>query len=200
MSKLIDLTGKRFGRWLVLERVSNDKNRQPRWLCRCECGREKIVRGFVLRNGKSCKCIYCARTKHGLSRTRLYNLWTGMIGRCKNANKTDYKYYGGRGIKVCPEWQEDFMVFREWALEHGYKHRLTIDRIDNDGNYKPENCRFATMKIQNRNSRHNRLIKIGNEIKPVSEWAEQAGINCETLAYRIDSGWPEHKLFVPIHS
>lgn len=134
--------------------------------------------------------------KHGLCRTRLYAVWEDMINRCENPNHKRYKDWGGRGISVCPEWH-NFIVFRSWALEHGYKYYLQIDRIDNSGNYTPENCRFATRKEQARNSRWNRHIKIGDEIKLLCEWAELYGINRQTLSDRINAKWPESKLLVP---
>lgn len=147
MGKLIDLTGKRFGHWLVLIRTTNSKIGHPRWLCRCDCGREKIVQGGNLRNGGSKSCQNCQNKgnyKHGLRRTRLYNVWANIIKRCENPNATHYERYGGRGIRICSEWRKRFMVFRRWALSHGYKDGLTIDRIDNDGNYEPSNCQFIT--------------------------------------------------------
>lgn len=148
MSKLIDLTGKNFGRWTVLERASNDKNGQAHWMCQCACGREKIVYGNSLRSGHSRQCRHCGNKentfKHGLSGTPLYNVLNDMIQRCENPNNKDYKHYGGRKIKICPEWREDFAVFAAWALANGYKEGLSIDRIDNDKGYFPENCQWIT--------------------------------------------------------
>lgn len=136
--------------------------------------------------------------KHGQKGTRLYRVWKDMIARCENPNHKYYKDYGGRGIKVCAEWRNSFITFRKWALTHGYKHYLTIDRIDNDGDYKPENCRFATMTIQNRNSRQNKFIIIGNKKKLLIEWAEQAGLKYHTLWRRLHRGWPESRLLEPV--
>ena len=194
MSELIDLTGKRFGRWIVLKRTSNGKDRHARWFCKCECGRERIIGDFQLRNGISRQCHSCGNTKHGLSRTRIYGVWDGMIQRCENPNHMSYKDYGGRGIKICKEWRRDPATFCKWALANGYKEGLTIDRIDNDGDYRPDNCQFITMAKQNRNRRANRLIKVGGEVKSIIEWAEQAEINYQTLRSRLNAGWPEYKL------
>jgi len=197
MSKLIDLTGQKFGKWTVLERAQNYKSGLARWLCRCDCGREKIVYSRHLRTEASQQCRHCGSIKHGLYKIKLYQVWADMISRCKNPNGKYYKHYGGRGIKVCPGWRNDFMIFRRWALGHGYKHYLTIDRIDNDGDYEPSNCRFITMKKQNRNQSNNRLITINGVTKTLIEYAEQAGINWYTLRYRIDAGWPEYRLLEP---
>jgi len=148
MLQLIDLIGQRFGKWLVLKRANSSRAGQARWLCRCDCGREQIVQGGNLRNGTSGGCRSChisgKNTKHGQKGTRLYQTWQDIIRRCENPAREDFKYYGGRGIAVCSEWRKDFMVFRRWVLSHGYKESLTIDRINNDENYEPENCQFIT--------------------------------------------------------
>ena len=200
MGNFIDLTGQRFGKWMVLSRAPNNKRCQARWHCRCVCGKKRILQGADLRTGHSKGCLSChikrIKTKHGLSRTKLYWIWQGIVQRCENPNNKCYKNYGDRGIKVCIQWHnhKDFMT---WALAHGYKEGLSIDRIDNDGNYKPGNCRFVTAKEQNRNSRNNRSVRIGKETKLLVEWAEQAGINKDTLKSRVDMGWPEHRLLEP---
>ena len=138
--------------------------------------------------------MYC---KHGQYGTPLHRRWGSMIQRCENPSRKDYKYYGGRGIKVCPEWRKDFMAFRRWALASGHEKGLTIDRIDNEGNYEPGNCRFSTRKEQARNRKSNRYLKIGNEIKLLVEWATQAGISMQLLAFRVKAGLPEHQLLEP---
>lgn len=175
MRKLIDLTGQKFGKWTVLERSSNDRNGNLRWLCRCDCGREKIVCGKSLRSGNSKGCRSCfvknILTKHGQWRTRLYRVWQGMIQRCEYPNHKGYKYYGGRGIRVCPEWREDFAAFKKWALEHGYRDipnishgkRLSIDRIDSDGDYAPKNCQFLTRSENSSKSCKERGESLGND-------------------------------------
>lgn len=153
MTKRVDLTGKRFGRMVALRYEGNRK-----WLCRCDCGNEKVVFGLDLRQGKtqSCGCLQRERTSEANRRhygkgTRLHNIWCGMKERCFNPNFERFHRYGGRGITVCDEWKTSFITFRDWALSNGYRDDLTLDRINNDGNYEPRNCRWATAKEQFKN-------------------------------------------------
>ena len=160
MSKLINLTGKRFGRLTVLEKVENKgKTTNARWLCLCDCGNTTEVLGTTLRRGESTSCgCYRAeywrerQKKHGESGTRLATEWYAMRERCRR-NIPHFKYWAGRGIKVCEEWENSFESFRDWALGNGYKDNLTLDRIDNDKGYSPDNCRWVTKAEQNKNRR-----------------------------------------------
>jgi len=126
---------------------------------------------------------------HGYTRTRLYNTWLNMKQRCLNKNNPHYKYYGGKGVKLCTEWKNDFICFKNWALSNGYEEALTIDRIEVNGNYEPSNCRWITNKKQQNNKTNNRYITYEEETRTLGEWAEQLGFEYKTLQKRIDMGW-----------
>lgn len=161
MRPLQDLTGKRFGKLTVIRRYGTDRYKRVIWLCRCDCGNETIAAGTPLKNGhkKSCGCYkYEATFIHGFANkgNRLYNIWDKMNYRCVNVNYHRYKDYGGRGIKVCNEWKNSFVIFRDWALSNGYADNLTLDRIDVNGNYEPSNCRWITNAEQQKNKRNSK--------------------------------------------
>ena len=190
MSKCIDMKGLRFGRLTVIDRVEN-KRGQARWLCKCDCGNEIITLGYSLRRGDttSCGCYHAeilarGNRVHGLSNNRIYAIWSTMKARCSNPNNEKYHRYGERGIKVCDEWQT-FEPFYEWAMANGYSEGLSIDRIDNNGNYEPSNCRWATPEEQANNTSKNKIIAFNGETKTISEWAKTIGVTRETLWKRI---------------
>lgn len=175
-----DFTGKKFGRLTVLEKVSKTGDTRVLYKCKCDCGNECIIGGNDLKRGttRSCGCLQkellVARCKtHGMSNTRVYNIWKHMIGRCYNKNHIAYCKYGAKGITVCSEWHE-FGPFVKWAKEHGYANNLTIDRIDNTKNYSPDNCRWVTLKEQARNKA--RTIKFSNGI-PLIQFCEENNLN-----------------------
>ena len=197
--KLIDLTGRRFGRLLVVEKHGH-KGKAVTWLCKCDCGSEVIVRGNDLRGGatQSCGCIHKEQlvernTTHGLCGTRLYNIWGCMVQRCYNDKTPCYNLYGGRGITICEEWRCDFGAFYDWAMKHGYKDDLTIDRIENNKGYSPDNCRWITAKEQGNNRSTNRYLEFNGERHTISEWGELLGIDSETIASRLRRGWSIEK-------
>lgn len=168
MGKFIDLTGQQFGRLTVLELgtpLKPVRNKEKYWLCQCECGNQVSVSGYNLRSGntKSCGCLSkellvkrdkeLPWKKHGLSSSRIYHIYHAMKARCYNAKLWNYDRYGGRGIRVCKEWLDDFMNFYKWAMANGYDDTKSIDRIDVNGDYEPINCRWASATVQQFNRR-----------------------------------------------
>ena len=139
-----------------------------------------------LKNGKKIDALY---NKH--TYPHLYNRWVGIKYRCNCPTATNYKYYGGRGIKVCDEWNKSFVPFCKWALENGYREDLTIDRINTDGNYEPSNCRWATVKQQANNRTSNNIVEFNGESHTLTQWSEITGIKMATIWARLQKGWSE---------
>lgn len=189
-----NLMGRTFGKLTVYE-VAQPRNGKTMWKCKCSCGNIVIVDASSLKRGltKSCGCLLKEATskaniKHAQTNTRLYKIWCGMLSRCNNSNRDHYSRYGGRGIKVCEDWC-DFTHFYDWANNNGYKPNLSIDRIDNNGNYSPENCRWVTQKEQMRNTSQNRMLLYDGVLMTESEWAEKYNISKFTLSSRLRRGW-----------
>ena len=198
MSNFKDLTGQKFNKLTVVNRA--ESRRQPSgklvtyWNCKCECGNTTQVRGCDLKDGhiKSCGCSHI---KHGYAnRERLYETWKNMKRRCYDLKNKRYKQYGGRGIIVCDEWLNDYMNFRNWAMENGYNDTLTIDRINVNGNYEPRNCRWATMIEQQNNVTRNRILEYKSSRKTMSEWAKIYNIPYSKFNKRIQMGWNIEKV------
>lgn len=191
MSARVELSGQRFGRWAVHAYAGNQ-----RWSCQCDCGLVADVDGRSLRANRSRGCVAChiaidrPTETHGGRQSRLYNIWCGMKERCYRPTSGAYPRYGGRGIVICAEWLNDFAAFREWSEGNGYRHDLTIDRRDNDGNYSPANCRWATKAEQNRNYSRVHMVEIDGRMVPLIDLAEKAGLKPYTVRQRIFRfGW-----------
>ena len=201
MGKLKDLTGEKIGRLTVVARAPN-RGKRVYWRCVCECGKQVEVRADMLCDGrqKSCGCYgrEMAReralkpsfrnTTHGMSHTRLYTIHCGMMTRCYNKNHMHYRHYGGRGISVCEEWKK-FENFSQWASESGYADGLSIERIDNDGNYCPENCTWIPINDQPKHRRNNTFITVDGEQMTLSECSIRYNIPLSTVIYRAKRGW-----------
>jgi hypothetical protein len=200
--------GDRFGRIAVVSTdYIREKSGAARFLCRCDCGTERL---FLFKGGfkaQSCGCLQrekaaAGKQRHGESRTRLNRIWRGIKQRCQNPKATDWEWYGARGITVCEEWQS-YEPFRDWSLANGYADDLQLDREDNDGPYSPENCRWVTITQNNRNKRDTRWLGAWGERKSLPDWAEdpRCKVGRRTLETRIRLGWsPEDAMQAPLNS
>ena len=208
----MDLTGKQFGRWTVLERADDyiDKTGRVYHVWKCQCGCEKhtiknvLAKNLLRGTSQSCGCIAAEFCKENFSThrgtdTRLYGIWTNMRKRCINPNDSAYPNYGGRGITVCEEWNS-FENFRDWAEDNGYDDTLTIDRINNNVGYSPDNCRWADYKTQANNTRNNVHITLNGETHTISQWGDITGVPAYEIAFRIRHGWNEEDaVMTPLH-
>lgn len=189
-----DLTGQRFGRLLVIERAGSRGTRSL-WRCACDCGNETLVicNSLVRGRTKSCGCFDRERKRtHGMTHSKLYDVWRSMRKRCNNSRSPNYHNYGGRGITICAEWSL-FLNFYNWAMTNGYTENLSLDRIDNNGGYSPENCKWSDCKEQNNNRRNNVWYAFDGQIKNIQQWSEFTGMSYQTLYSRIQSGWSIEK-------
>lgn len=204
-----NLIGKTFCKLTVLEVITPNKGRK-KLKCKCDCGNITFLYPYQVvsskNNVKSCGCLkhdtpYNAT--HKLSKERLYHVWETIRLRCNNPKNKKYYMYGARGIKVCDEWFNDFLTFREWAIKSGYKQGvgLSIDRINNNGNYEPSNCRWVDRKTQQRNTRRNRFITFNGKTQTLIDWCEELNLPYKTINSRLLSGWTIERAFnEPIHS
>ena len=204
IGKAVDIIGKRFGRLVVVKFAGK---RSTCWLvrCKCDCGNYTTTRPYDLLYGKtkSCGCYrkdFPSKTKktHGMSFSRIHRIWTNMKQRCYNSNATAYKRYGGRGIAICDRWKNSFENFYK-DMSKGYADNLQIERIDNNGNYYPENCRWAAHTEQSFNKRSNMIIKLNGISQPLAKWLEHYRITKSAYYGRIRLGWSiEKALITPI--
>lgn len=196
---LIDLTGQRFGILTVIEPIYIETSKRWKWRCKCDCGNETLSYANNLKHMHSCGCLHRKWSherlyKHGKSHSRLFPIWQSMRQRCNNPKNHAYDRYGGRGIKVCKAWDEDFEAFEKWALANGYDENAvgkscTLDRINNDGDYEPRNCRWADGKVQNNNKNNCVFIEYSGQRKTIAEWSEITGLSHSTILGRIRRGW-----------
>lgn len=185
---ILDLTDFEINNIKVISLAGIGNDHRSRWNCLCHCGKNFVATGTEIKRGrvKSCGCLQ--RRINGLYRSRLYRIHHCMMSRCYLPKHSSYSRYGGRGISVCEEWH-DFMNFYNWAMSNGYDDKLTIDRIDNNGNYEPNNCRWVTRMEQSNNISRNRILEYGGKCMTISEWSRELGIDKNTFYKRIKSGW-----------
>lgn len=185
--------GQKFGKLTVVSKVENYISKSnlhcTAWRCKCDCGNEVIKLGRVLKRGWALSCG-CSKSQDYPSHEKLYNVWISIKQRCNNPNDSSYSNYGGRGIKVCDKWINSYVAFREWAYKNGYNqsnsfYNSTIDRINVDGNYCPDNCRIVDRKVQNDNTTRTRYLTIDGETHTINEWATIKNINPHTLYMRL---------------
>lgn len=198
MPNLIDQTGRRYGRLLVLKRAGS-RGKKPAWECLCDCGNTAVIASDSFRQGtRSCGCLerenlsrlHQLSVKHRARGTPEYRAWSQMKVRCYNRSRPSYVYYGGRGIQVCDEWREDFLAFLK-SVGPKPSPEMLLDRIDNDRNYEPGNVRWADPKLSSRNRRGRRLVIVFGICAPISVWAEAGGVNLQVAMARLKRGWSD---------
>ena len=199
-----DITGNKYGRLTAVKPTAKrTASHGVKWECICECGKIVFASTNALNKGntRSCGCLRNEltaernrkrQTTHGMSKSRLYRIWANMLQRCKNPKTDRYQSYGGKGVRVCSVWHE-FAEFYDWAMQNGYEEALSIDRLDVNGNYEPNNCRWVNAKTQMSNKSNNRILSVCGITKTMSEWAECTGINVSTIAMRLRNGWSEER-------
>lgn len=201
-----DLTGMKFGRLTVLREDGRSNDGHVKWLCQCECGNTVSVISRDLRGGQqSCGCYRAIKSRethrtHGKSNTRLYRIWRGMRSRCRDGKSPGYKNYGGRGIRICDEWYDDFQTFYLWANSNGYRDNLSIDRINVNGHYEPSNCRWATQKQQANNTRVNVYLTHNGKVQTMRMWADELGIPYQLVRdrHKVNPNMSFDELYAPV--
>ena len=187
--RMLDLTGKRFGRWTIVSFSHINEKGASYWQAKCDCGKEGVIRGssLVERGSGSCGCLAVEKssTRGGATKLRVFSCWKGMIRRCTDPREKKYHLYGGRGITVCERW----MAFENFLADMGeVPDGMTLDRINPDGNYEPMNCRWATPTTQANNTRRNRKLTLNGVTHTIMEWSRIVGVNHETIRRRINRG------------
>lgn len=195
MGKFQDLIGMRFGSLVVKSKLNLNRHREMEWLCICDCGNSHKATSNRLTTGKTTCCHACAmkkisisNSKNGVEPKKLYYAFTNMKTRCYNKNYFLYHRYGGRGITVCDEWKNNFSAFRKWAFENGWDKSLTLDRIDNDQGYSPENCRWIDKTAQANNRSTNRYLEHNGERDTLANWSRRLNIPYYVLQHRMEKG------------
>ncbi len=199
MGMVKEMAGKVFERWTVLGQAVTSKSGAAQWLCRCDCGNESIIPGWNLRKGlsRSCGCLNAevarrSHTTHSMSHKQEYKIYHGMLKRCLNKNSSDFSNYGGRGINVCDRWLESFENFYE-DMGGRPSSDYSLDRIENDGGYSPDNCKWSTRSEQQNNKRTNRILTLGNITDTLANWSRIVHISEATLWARIKAGWSDER-------
>ena len=200
--KSIDITNKKFNKLRAIQYIGKDEKKHEYWEFECDCGNRPIIEksSVTLERTTSCGCVHSDKVsnilstemkKHGMTYSSLYWIWSGIKKRCYNPNRKEYPNYGGRGIRMCNEWKNDFSKFKDWAYSNGYQEdkKLSIDRIHNNGDYEPSNCRWVTRDIQALNTRKNCYIQLGEYCFPVSIWSRITGLADSCIEARITRGW-----------
>lgn len=181
---------KKYNEWTVVSFSHKDKYNHPFFNCICSCGNKNTIDIFSLKYGKSKSCKKCSakkrKNKHNLSYSRIYRIYNHIKQRCNNKQDSAYKNYGGRGIKICKEWEDNFINFYNWSIANGYEENLSIDRIDNNENYCPQNCRWVDMETQQNNKRNNHIITYNNKEYTISNFCKKFNLNERLVRQRIN--------------
>lgn len=200
MSLCKDLLNQKFGQLTVVQKLKMNNHREMEWLCVCDCGREHISTSNRLTRGQTTCCKECMKNKISISNTKhsckpeaLWCCYQNMKTRCYNKKYSLYHRYGGRGISVCEEWYNSFVSFRDWAFNSGWEEGLSLDRIDNNGNYCPENCKWSTVQEQSNNRHTNRILTANGVSDTMANWSRKLNIPYYVIQYRLEKGWDDAK-------